>query len=809
LRRPTAPLWIVLASLALSPTPADAAVVVTDAGAFAIAIDAGDAVSVDCSGGFVRVFDDGAPTTYTTLCAAVTSLTVTATGAFDNTVNLSGVTATAFTSLPLDILGVLIFGGPGADVLTGSELPDDFVGGPGNDIMVGGPGSDRFDWNNEGDGSDTVQGGAGSDIIFFFDPSAAEVFTLSADGTGFDFTRDVGSIVMDVETVESFILLAPVGGRDSVTVGNLTGVADLTEVNLFMGDGDDTVNAATQANSAIRLQILGDGGTDNLIGSPVAETILGGFDDDVIAGLGGIDILAGDEGNDTFIWNPGDGSDTILGGAGHDTLRFNGSAAAEAFGLTPDVTGFDFTRDVGNIVMDVEGVEVLALAALGGNDSLTVGDLAGVANLVALDVQMGDGDDTANASAQTNPGIELLLNGDAGNDDLTGTPSADFIFGGAGNDSITGLAGVDIIDGGEGDDTIVGGPGNEQQIGRDGNDTFIWNPGDGSDFLLGELGADTLIFNGSAANEIFSVTWNGTTFLFTRDVGNIVMEADSIETLTLNALAGNDSATVNNLTGKADLTAINLVMGDGDDTVTAAAQANAAIALVIDGGAGNDNLTGSPNADAINGGAGNDTIVGLGGVDLIDGGDGNDTITGGPGSETRLGGGGDDTFIWNPGDGSDTLVGGTGADTMVFNGSAGNEVFATTAQGAGFRFTRDVGNIVMNATEVEAITLNALGGDDNVTTVPLTGTSQNLIGGTQTTADVLVLDAAGGCVTPSGAGTVTVTGAQPITFSEFELVNVTNQCVPDVPTLGPLALAAMAAFLALVGLLVMRLQSSG
>lgn len=287
------------------------------------------------------------------------------------------------------------------------------------------------------------------------------------------------------------------------------------------------------------------------------------------------------------------------------------------------------------------------------------------------------------------------------------------------------------------------------------------------------------------------------------------MDIETVETLTVNGLAGNDSATVNDLTGVADLTAINLFMGDGHDTVNASTQANSAIALLIDGGAGDDNLTGSPSPDTINGGAGNDTIVALGGVDVIDGGDGDDTITSGPGNENQLGGAGNDTFIWNPGDGSDTLVGGTGTDTMVINGSAGNEVFATTAQGAGFRFTRDVGNIVMNATEVETITLNALAGDDRVTAVPLAGASQNLIGGTQTTADVLVIDAAGGCVTSSGTGTVTIAGAQPITFSEFEQVSITNQCVADVPTLSPLAMAAMAAFLALTALALLKSRSSG
>ena len=227
----------------------------------------------------------------------------------------------------------------------------------------------------------------------------------------------------------------------------------------------------------------------------------------------------------------------------------------------------------------------------------------------------------------------------------------------------------------------------------------------------------------------------------------------------------------------------------------------------FEGDDGDNVLIGTPDDDTINGHGGNDTIDGDAGIDTIDGGDGNDTITGGPGNDTLLGGNGNDTFIWNPGDGSDTIQGGTGVDTLVFNGSAGNEVFAVTAEGGGFRFTRDLGNIVMTATDVEAITLNALAGDDHVTTVGLPGTSQNLIGGTQTTADVLTIDAAGGCVT-SGSGTVTVAGAQPITFSEFEQVNVVNQCLvavaANVPTLGPLALAALAAFLALAGLVLVR-----
>lgn len=124
------------------------------------------------------------------------------------------------------------------------------------------------------------------------------------------------------------------------------------------------------------------------------------------------------------------------------------------------------------------------------------------------------------------------------------------------------------------------------------------------------------------------------------------------------------------------------------------------------GGIGNDQLFGGNGNDILQGGAGND---------LLSGGNGNDTLTGGAGADQMLGGRGDDLLIWNPGDGSDTLDGGSGFDTMLFNGSAGAETFNFSAKpGGGALFTRDIGNIVMDLTGVEKVTLNALGGADNV-----------------------------------------------------------------------------------------------
>ena len=82
-------------------------------------------------------------------------------------------------------------------------------------------------------------------------------------------------------------------------------------------------------------------------------------------------------GDDTFVWNPGDGSDIVEGQAGADTMQFNGANVAEKIDVSANGTRVRFTRDVGNIVMDLNEVETVNFAALGGADNITVNDLTG------------------------------------------------------------------------------------------------------------------------------------------------------------------------------------------------------------------------------------------------------------------------------------------------------------------------------------------------------------------------------------------------------------------------------------------------
>jgi Ca2+-binding RTX toxin-like protein len=117
----------------------------------------------------------------------------------------------------------------------------------------------------------------------------------------------------------------------------------------------------------------------------------------------------------------------------------------------------------------------------------------------------------------------------------------------------------------------------------------------------------------------------------------------------------------------------------GDDTIYVSEWEPMTLPVEIDGGAGNDTLTGSAAADKIRGGAGNDQINGLDGKNDLAGGAGNDVIWGGAGSDKIDGGAGKDVIVGFAG--NDILRGGAGNDTLsgfdgndLIIGGSGNDV---------------------------------------------------------------------------------------------------------------------------------------
>ena len=87
--------------------------------------------------------------------------------------------------------------------------------------------------------------------------------------------------------------------------------------------------------------------------------------------------------------------------------------------------------------------------------------------------------------------------------------------------------------------------------------------------MEGQGGNDTLVFNGANVNENFDISANGSRVRLFRDVGNITMDLNGVETIRLAALGGADTITVNDLTGTdvtqvaIDLAAAGTTGGDG------------------------------------------------------------------------------------------------------------------------------------------------------------------------------------------------------------------------------------------------------
>jgi Ca2+-binding RTX toxin-like protein len=561
-------------------------------------------------------------------------------------------------------------------------------------------------------------------------------FTLSVLGTSLAET-------MTIERDAAGMLLVNAGAIP-ISGGPAT-VANTDLVSVAGGDGDDTITL-NEANGALpKAELSGGNGNDTLTGGSGDDTLTGEADNDTLFGRGGIDqlfggtgndILAGGDGNDSMfgedgddrmIWNPGDDSDLMEGGNGTDTAEVNGGNGAEFFTITANGTRVRFDRtSPAPFTLDIGTTENLVLNANGGDDNISAsGNLAGL--------------------------ISLTIDGGAGNDTILGGNGADTLFGGDDND---------FIDGNQGNDTAFLG---------NGDDTFNWDPGDGSDIVEGQAGIDTLNFNASNAIELMDVSANGSRVRATRNVGNIVMDMNGVEVLTVNLLGGADGFTVNDLTGT-DLTQVNLNLattiggsvGDGAaDSITVngsdavnvvsiigagtsvsvnglAAAVNITTAegandrLTVNGQGDNDTITATALAAGIiqltiDGGAGNDMLFGSQGADTFIGGDGNDYVLGDNGNDVAFLGNGDDIFEWSPGDGSDVIEGQANTDELRFNGSNASENYNISANGARILFTRDVAAITMDMDDVERIRINTLGGADNITIGDLTGTDANLI----------------------------------------------------------------------------------
>ena len=457
------------------------------------------------------------------------------------------------------------------------------------------------------------------------------------------------SVTGGTPTVANTTLIQVFGqaGNDVVTLNETNGA--LPAANLFGGVGNDTLTGGSGAN-----QLFGQSGNDTLLGRGGADLLFGGSENDTLTGGDGDDQSFGQSSADRMIWNPGDDTDLNEGGEGVDTVEVNGGNGAEQFTATANGTRVRFDRITpAPFSLDIGTSEKLVLNANGGDDSFSASG-----NLAALIAITADG--------------------------------------GTGNDTLLGSNGVDILLGGDGNDFADGQQGNDVAFLGAGDDTFQWDPGDGSDVVEGQAGADAMTFNGANISENMDVSANGGRVRFTRNVANITMDLNDVESIVVKLLGGADKLVVNDVSGT-DLTSVVTDAGGADgqfDNIIANATNGDDVATVTGTGP-NVQVNGLPARISVTGVVANSdrvTVNALAGADVLDatglaadsalltldGGDGDDVLLGGAGNDTLLGGAGDDVLIGGPG--VDIIDGGTG-DNVVLDSLAANVVTSATAVG--------------------------------------------------------------------------------------------------------------------------------
>lgn len=303
-------------------------------------------------------------------------------------------------------------------------------------------------------------------LVISGDPAAAGSLTVNHTiGIGYTVS---GTLAMtpaggDCATVLGTIIC---GGplRDDVEI-NLTGNAarqvtllgtltDTGHAHVTLGDGNDTLNAATLIGE---LEAHAGGGADQITGSAYSDTIHGDAGDDVLLGAGGGDELHGGAGDDQLFGDAGidmlygdgdddelhggDGADDLAGGSGNDTFPMGTSPSSwDTIDGGGESTGSDpWAGDTISYAQRSAAVSVTLSSSTYTTGNGQVGEEHSIENIEH--VRTGGGNDTLVGSEAAN-----ALDAGAGNDTIKGKDAADLLIGGPGADSFEGGDGDDRLD---------------------------------------------------------------------------------------------------------------------------------------------------------------------------------------------------------------------------------------------------------------------------------------------------------------------------------------------------------------------------
>ncbi len=579
-------------------------------------------------------------------------------------------------------------------------LPSDGADNEGDRFVLETPLQNTMEWTPSGSDSGRVLLDQGVVAASTGDIAVIDLGPFTTDCGGDDpYVSSVGGVELfeyDGEAADDAVRVVGTAGDDTIThrpgpgdqegtirVNSLLGVdyqnlGDAGLVGVTGGsDGNDTlVVDGTMASDNFRV-IAASGNVELNSRLPIQGVNAAMNPAPSVENL----VLNGLEGDDTFTVNLSQPYATVTvhgGGPGNsDVLWINGDAGAdEDFSVNPAATPGDGLVTVNALDNNYTGIEHVFVAGNAAADSLTVND-DGRDN--TWDVSKGTHGDVVQID-----GRESIDYATFGEVKLVNTAGTDLF-----RVAPTNLAGAPtslIVEGGAATDDVLE--------------------------LIGTPAADAVTLSGS----VVTVNTKAVT------VGNA-----NFAEIRVTALAGNDSITASG-DALSDLRRV-IDAGAGNDTVDLKLITSTGEVL-ISGGDGDDELTGTAVADMIYGDAGNDTIVGFKGDDLL------------------FGGTGSDTFVWNDGDGSDVVEGDEGVDVQIVNGGDADDHFVLrTKSGDERRAYIELASPAavpwIDLGKVEQVDLYGEGGGDTMEVKDLFTTDVrqvNVGAGTDAAADAVIVE---------------------------------------------------------------------
>lgn len=676
--------------------------------------------------------------------------------------------------------------------------------GDGNDTLVASPDYDGRDIFYGGLGDDVLAGGQGDDILFGDDGNDTLWAGPSYYATFFGDRLHGGA------------------GADYLGVGPLA-QGQTAFVSMDGGSGDDTLDGRTATGTLM----FGGAGNDIILGSQTS--IDGAWD----------------------AFNGGDGDDIVYAGLGYSNYTYGGNGIDTLVYAGSYVNDFDVTWDY-NTILAVYSKTQAGADELGGyyerpggfeyiqfSDGVydvaartfTAGQVrVSLSSLLATPVPSYPGQ--AQPLTLTGTSAAETLNGGAAGDTITGLGGDDTLNGNDGNDlfRVTGAAdGFDTVNGGAGTDTIAA-TANNAVIGLtalSGVET-ITSGGFTGVTIAGSTAANTLDFTSVTLSGIVRIDGGAGNDSISGSGGNDTIRGSAGDD-TINAGGGNDTI---EFTGTASgFDAVN--GGAGTDTISALANSTviglsalSGVEAITAGTFTGVLVRGSGNADTldfsnvtltnitrIEGGAGNDVLTGNSAANTIWGGTNNDTVNGGAGNDSLLGDAGNDTLIG--GAGNDTLNGGADIDTVDYSANTVNQTISLATTAAQTISSGDVDTIsnvenVIGGSGNDTITgstaANTLnggvgndrltGGAGNDTIIGGTGTLDVAVfAGTQATYSITTLNGVvsvkdNATTTDGNDGTDTINGIEKVEFKGGVQVGVTSPIILDLDGRGVSTLTA-------------------